>query len=125
MASDTSRAQLEDVMLAMDVVDTLRHRRGLIERELSAGDRRARLIDQLRETYHSQGIEVSDDVLEQGVAALEENRFAYTPPKPSIRVALARAYVKRSRWLMGVITIAILVAVAFAVTKLLMLPFSS
>ena len=111
-------------MLAMDVVDTLRHRQGLVERELSAGDRRTRLIEQLRETYHSQGIEVTDEVLEQGVAALEENRFAYTPPTSGLRVALARAYVKRSSWLIGAFTIAFLVAVAFAITKLIMLPFS-
>ena len=111
-------------MLAMDVVDTLRHRQGLVERELSAGDRRANLIEQLRDIYHSQGIELSDDVLDQGVAALEENRFTYTPPSQGFRVKLARAYVRRSRWLTGVLTIVFLVAVAFAATKLLMLPFS-
>ena len=60
MPTDSPRAPLEDVMLAMDVVDTLRHRQGLVERELSAGDRRTRLIEQLRDTYHSQGIEVTD-----------------------------------------------------------------
>ena len=90
----------------------------------SAGDRRARLIDQLRETYHSQGIEVSDDVLEQGVAALEENRFTYSPPTKGLRVALARAYVRRRRWLPGAITIAVFVGVAFAVARLVMMPFS-
>lgn len=111
-------------MLAMDVVDTLRHRRGLAERELSAGDRRARLIDQLREIYHSQGIEVSDEVLEQGVAALEENRFAYTPPKPGFKIALARAYITRGRWLKGVLAIAALVAFAFVAGHFIARPFS-
>ena len=95
-------------MLAMDVVDTLRHRQGLVERELKSGDRRMRLIEQLRQIYHSQGIEVSDDVLEQGVTALEEDRFSYKPPGTGLSLALARMYVRRSRWLKGVLAIIIL-----------------
>jgi hypothetical protein len=35
-------APLDDVMLAMDVVDTLRHRAHLVRRELNEKDRRPR-----------------------------------------------------------------------------------
>ncbi len=100
-------------MLAMDVVDTLRHRQGLVERELNAGDRRARLIEQLRQIYRSQGIEVSDAVLEQGVTALEEDRFSYVPPPPGLNVKLARIYIGRSRWLKGVLTTIVLISALF------------
>lgn len=85
-------------MLAMDVVDTLRHREGLVARELGVEDRRARLIERLREIYAAQGIDVSDAVLAQGVSALEEDRFSYTPPTESFQLRLARLYVNRSRW---------------------------
>ncbi len=89
---------LDDIMLAMDVVDTLRHQQVLVERELNAEDRDARMKQRLREIYASQGIEVPDHVLEQGVAALREGRFVYTPPGGGLQTSLARLYVSRGRW---------------------------
>lgn len=90
---------LDDVLLAMDVVDTLRHREQLVLRELDKAGREAELIDRLREIYAAQGIDVPDHILRQGVEALEERRFAYSPPEPSLQVSLARLYVSRERWL--------------------------
>jgi hypothetical protein len=90
---------LDDLMLAMDVVDTLRHRASLVERELNADERDQQLIDRLREVYAAQGIEVPDHVLAEGVTALKEDRFNYTPPKPGFSVSLAKLYVNRRRWL--------------------------
>jgi hypothetical protein len=92
------KAPLDEVMLAMDVVDTLRHRQDLVERELAGVDREKQLIEKLREIYHQQGIEVTDAVLAEGVKALDESRFAYTPPKPSFGVSLAKLYVGRKKW---------------------------
>ena len=89
---------LDDVMLAMDVVDTLRHREDLVTRELSEADREAYLLTRLRDIYHQQGIEVSDTILKEGVAALKESRFVYTPPKPGFGVTLANLYVSRKSW---------------------------
>lgn len=85
-------------MLAMDVVDTLRHRRLLVERELQSDQRDEKLIDRLRDIYRSQGIEVTDEVLQAGVEALREERFSYRPPHKSMAVRLARVYVQRGRW---------------------------
>lgn len=93
-----AKPPLDEVMLAMDVVDTLRHRELIVQRELSADQRDRALIERLREIYAGQGIEVSDDVLERGVTDLRENRFVYTPPPPSFGRTLARLYVSRSRW---------------------------
>ncbi len=90
---------LDDVLLAMDVVDTLRHRQQVVGRELDKAGREAELIDRLREIYAAQGIEVPDAILKQGVEALEARRFAYSPPEPSLQVSLARLYVSRDRWL--------------------------
>jgi uncharacterized protein (DUF2164 family) len=94
----TPKAPLDDVMLAMDVVDTLRHRQDLVARELSAEAREKQLLEKLRDIYHSQGIEVPDSVLREGVAALNESRFVYEPPKPGLMTTLARLYVGRKRW---------------------------
>jgi hypothetical protein len=80
---------LDDVMIAMDVVDTLRHREDLVRRELNDAGREAELIARLREIYRNQGIEVPDHVLADGVKALKESRFVYTPaPQGWKRTAL-------------------------------------
>jgi hypothetical protein len=91
-------------MLAMDVVDTLRHRERLVERELNEEVREDQLIERLRALYKSQGIEVPDSILGEGVKALKESRFVYTPPKPSFARTMATLWVKRStygKWLGG------------------------
>ena len=111
--ADDERAPLDELMQAMDVVDTLRHSESVVERELNAEGRRARLIDRLRDIYRGQGIEVSDAVLEQGVQALEEDRFSYTPPPETFATRMARMYVRRNLWgkpvalLLGIILIAL------------------
>lgn len=92
-------APLEELMVAMDVVDTIRHRQLIVDRELDAAGRRTRLLGRLREIYTAQGIEVSDAALEAGVDALEKERFAYTPARGGLSTAFARLYVRRDRWL--------------------------
>lgn len=93
-----SAAPLDEVMLAMDVVDTLRHQQGLATRELDTDAKQAQLLEKLRDIYHQQGIEVPDHILKEGVTALQESRFTYDPPAPSFGVTLARLYVSRGRW---------------------------
>jgi len=106
-------APLSDVMLAMDVVDTIRHNQDLVTRELSGEAREQQLIEKLRQIYHQQGIEVSDAILKEGVAALGQSRFTYTPPAPGLGVALARLYVGRKRWLPAVFALVLLLIVGF------------
>jgi hypothetical protein len=84
-------------MLAMDVVDTLRHDQRLVERELSVDASDEALIKRLREVYKGQGIEVPDRVLEEGVKALKEKRFFYEPPRPSLARSLALLWIGRAR----------------------------
>lgn len=96
--SADSALPLDEVMLAMDVVDTLRHRQDLAARELNGEAREAGLIEKLREIYRQQGIEVPDHILKEGVSALSESRFVYTPPKGGLGTMLARFYVSRKVW---------------------------
>jgi hypothetical protein len=88
---------LDDVMIAMDVVDTLRHREDLVRRELDEEGREAELIERLREIYRQQGIEVPDHVLQDGVKALRDSRFTYTPPPPSWKRRLFELWASRRR----------------------------
>ncbi|MFO1153348.1 MAG: DUF6384 family protein [Rhodospirillales bacterium] len=110
-AAGGKEVPLDEVMLAMDVVDTLRHADTLVERELSGEERDRRLRERLRGLYKSQGIEVPDHILDEGVAALREDRFVYKPPAAGLRRSLALAYVNRGRWLKGLAIVALLGAV--------------
>src|ERR687897_3217190 len=88
---------LDELMLAMDVVDTLRHQDNLVSRELDEERRDAELLERLRRIYKGQGIEVPDKVLQEGVRALKESRFVYTPPPPGLARTLATLWVQRGR----------------------------
>lgn len=94
----TTRAPLDEVMLAMDVVDTLRHADKLVERELASDDRDRQLKERLRQIYAAQGIDVPDRVLEEGVAALRQERFVYKPPPPGFGRTMALFWIRRGTW---------------------------
>jgi hypothetical protein len=89
---------LDELMLAMDVVDTIRHEETLVTRELDEGRREADLLERLRQIYRGQGIAVPDRVLQEGVQALKESRFVYTPPGPSFGRTLAMLWIQRGRF---------------------------
>jgi hypothetical protein len=116
-------APLDDLMLAMDVVDTLRRQQRLIEQELDSGQREAALKARLKRVYQAQGIEVSEAVLDEGVQALREDRFVYQPPAPSFAVTLARLYVSRGTWGKWVLGgLALMLALFAAWTLLVVMP---
>lgn len=92
------QAPLEDLMAAMDVVDTLRHRRGIAAREMDGEGRQERLLERLKQMYGAQGIDVSDHVLQEGIDALEQERFKYQSVAPSWRTKFSSMWVSRTRW---------------------------
>ncbi len=100
-------------MLAMDVVDTLRHRESLIERELAGPARDEQLLERLRQIYASQGIEVTDDILKEGIVALKEDRFVYVPPPRSWATRWAHAYVDRGKWGRALLALAVVAALIY------------
>lgn len=110
---------LDDLMLAMDVVDTLRYAERLVERELSSEQRDAQLRDRLREIYRSQGIDVPDRVLNEGIAALQQDRFVYQPPGPSLQRTLAMIWVRRATWVKALAWAALGLVVAFGAYRYL------
>src|SRR5210317_1609965 len=119
MAGANATAELDEVMLAMDVVDTIRHQELIVERELNSEERRKQLMARLKSLYAAQGLDVPEHVLAEGVAALEEDRFAYSPPAAGLQTTLARWYVERSRWGKPVLAVLALVAVVLLAWQLL------
>ncbi len=114
MARTSDSAPLDDLMMAMDVVDTLRHEEGQVARELKADDRDAAMIERLRDVYAAQGIEVPDEMLKAGVEDLKRDRFVYVPPAAGFQRTLALVYISRgtwSKWLAGAVTV-LIVAIA-------------
>ncbi|MEE9271996.1 MAG: DUF6384 family protein [Robiginitomaculum sp.] len=87
--------KLDEVMLAMDVVDTLRHEQQMLAKDLSAGEREEQLIKRLREIYDAQGIDVPDRILREGVKAMDDHRFVYEAHKGGF---ISKAYINRGRW---------------------------
>src|SRR3974377_1937510 len=114
--------KLDDLMLAMDVVDTLRHDQRVVEQELSASLSDEALIERLRDIYKGQGIEGSAPVLQEGVKARREKRVSYKPPAPGLERSLALMWIDRARYgwiLFGVLAIlaTLLAGHYFLVTK--------
>ncbi|HTO80183.1 MAG TPA: DUF6384 family protein, partial [Methylocystis sp.] len=105
--------KLDELMMAMDVVDTIRHRELLVERELEQGARDDALRARLREIYKSQGIDVPDRVIDDGIKALKDSRFVYAPPKPSLSVSLATLWVHRGRIVASAVTAMLVLALAW------------
>ena len=93
-------------MLAMDVVDTLRHHRSIVDAELNEEAREQALIDRVKAIYEAQGIDVPDEVIQKGVEALKQDRFVYKPPRRTLAVRLAEVYVRRGYWTKVVLGIA-------------------
>ncbi|WP_417770156.1 DUF6384 family protein [Stappia sp.] len=121
MVSDTAstRAPLDEVMMAMDVVDTLRHDERIALKELGTEQRDAQMIERLREIYRSQGIEVPDRILLEGVENLKQNRFVYAPPTAGFQRTLALIYVTRMRWAKVLLVLLLLAVAAFLAWRFL------
>ncbi|GAB2204471.1 hypothetical protein ROS1_12860 [Roseibium sp. ROS1] len=117
-----SDAPLDDLMMAMDVVDTLRHEEGQVARELKTDERDAAMIERLRQVYASQGIDVPDHILKAGVEDLKRDRFVYSPPSAGFQRTLAMIYISRStwsKWLAAVVAVVIVcVAAWYFIVKL-------
>lgn len=114
-----AKQPLDEVMLAMDIVDTIRRRERMVKRELDAEGREEDLKERLRKIYAAQGIEVSDHVIEEGVAAISEERFVYKPVEQGFQRKLAVFYVTRNKWgkwLLGILAAFIIAAVIYHVT---------
>ncbi|NVK35500.1 MAG: hypothetical protein HWE23_13520 [Rhodobacteraceae bacterium] len=111
-----AQAPLDDIMMAMDVVDTLRHEQKMVEKELGSEARDENMIERLRQVYASQGIHVPDYILEAGVEDLKRDRFVYRSNASGFQRFLALVYVTRSTWsklVVGITTALVVIIVAW------------
>lgn len=108
-AAPAAPQKLDDLMLAMDVVDTLRHQETVALRELDDDARKAALVERLKKLYADQGITVPDSIIEQGVKGLEESRFSYSPAPSGLSRTMALMWVDRGRWaaILGAVVVAL------------------
>ncbi len=98
--SPATEPPLDDVMIAMDMVDLLRRDEQIIARELNVAGEEEALIKRMKEIYAAQGIDVTDDVLRGGLEAARRDRFKYEPAPPGWQRWLAEIYIDRGRWLL-------------------------
>lgn len=98
MPSTANEMSMSDTIVAMDVVDTIRHDERMRDVELGDADRRKAEIQRLREAYSAQGLDVSEDVISKAFDKMDEKRFVHAPLRPGLSKMLAVAYVRRSRY---------------------------
>jgi hypothetical protein len=98
--------RLNATLLTMDVVDQLRHRDAELKALAEKGLDDAGLKRRLAEIYRSQGIEVSESILDAGIAAQRERRYIYVAPT-GLKAWLARQWIRRT-------TVAKRISVGFA-----------
>lgn len=117
-APGQTRTSMDELMLAMDIVDTLRHEQSLVERELASTERDDAFVARVKQIYASQGIEVTDTLIRQGVESLKQDRFVYQPPQRTIAVRMAEFWIDRWRWAKRVTIVGFVVAFGYAVVAI-------
>lgn len=96
---DTAQTRsLDEVLVAMDVVDTLRHRDQIFLKEIDHEGREEDLVARLKEIYAAQGMDVPEETIRDGVRAMADKRFTHEPAKKGFFRRLAIIYVTRARW---------------------------
>ncbi|HEX7635380.1 MAG TPA: DUF6384 family protein [Noviherbaspirillum sp.] len=94
-----AEARLRDQMGAMALIDEMRHKQMIVQEHLDLPKRREEVARRIREYYRSQNIEVSDELVEQGVRSYFEKRLTYeASPAGALSGLLARIYIARASW---------------------------
>lgn len=103
MASTAASAAIEpsfnDMIIASDIIDTIRSEERAIDFELSFNERRKTFIERMKEEKRKAGVEVSDDVVEAAVDRFLEQRLVFKPMPSGVGRVMASLYVRRNRYL--------------------------
>jgi len=106
-AATADPAPLTDDLLTMDVADAIRRDPALAAK--SDADRTAAL----REYYRSFGLEISDEVIGEGIRASGDDRYRHIATTRGSGAALARLYISRRSWAPPTIAIIVALVVVF------------
>lgn len=104
---------LDELLMAMDVVDTLRHQEQVAIDELEQDGKDTALKERLRNLYESQGLTVSEEILDEGIRALKEDRFTYHPRSFGFARTMAGIWINRKRYIrVGMVAFGLLIIIS-------------
>ena len=87
-----------DLIVAADIVDTIRNDERLIDHELGSEDRKKALKVRLKDMYKAQGVDVSDAVIDAAVARSDAERFVFKPMGAGFSRFMWNSYVRRNKY---------------------------
>lgn len=91
-------SSFNDLIVASDIVDTIRNDERLIDHELGSEDRQKALKARLKDMYKAQGMDVSDAVIEAAVARSNAERFVFKPMGTGFTRFMWTSYVRRNKY---------------------------
>jgi len=115
MGATGDTAPLGDLMLSMDVADTLRRTPEIAEDPDAMG--------RLKAIYASLGLTPSAGALSDGLEGYRTKRFVYVPKQAGLGVSLARLYVVRRHWLPGAVAIGLMLLIGLGGYYLIYRPY--
>lgn len=74
-------ASIREQVGALEIIDRMRHEQTVIEENLNLPQRREAVAQKIRAHYQSNGIQVSQEMIDEGVRRFFDNRFTFEPPK--------------------------------------------
>ena len=77
-------ASIREQVGALEIIDRMRHEQTVIEENLNLPQRREAIAQKIRAHYQSNGIQVSQEMIDEGVRRFFDNRFTFEPPKPNL-----------------------------------------
>lgn len=89
---------MDDAMMLMDVVETLRREEADLKEVLDKPTQDAQTIARVAALYASQGMPVDKALIEAGMRGLREKQFEFVAPRRTLFTQLAEAYVRRKVW---------------------------
>lgn len=93
-----SEIKLSDQLGAMAIIDELYQQQTALDELLNPIALRQKLAQRIREYYRAKGVDVQDELIEQGVDQWFSDRLRFHMPKPAWHQRLlARLYLKRKR----------------------------
>lgn len=105
---------LQDQIGAMALIDNLRRQEMQVNEHLDLPNRRVAIEAKIRAYYQANGIEVDDNTIAQGVKDYFKSRLAFEKKTFSPIVAMiTKLYIRRDRWLKGVLLFIAAVACIF------------
>lgn len=115
----STNSTLTDQIGAMSIVDKLRFQTHRVQDFMNIAEQKAQLVQKIAAGYRAEGVNVSSDVIEQGVEEWYKNRLTF---KESDTPWYFSFFISRDRWLKPVtFSIGITIAIAFFVAGIAML----